>query len=79
MPAYSCQFNSIESCWGFLKEKLKRRIAQAVHNINSPEEFQNIISIVISQIPEATFSAFATANRKYLSTFALNEDDEAAE
>jgi hypothetical protein len=34
MPPYSCEFNSIEHCWGFMKEKFRRRLAQSVHTIN---------------------------------------------
>lgn len=69
MPPYSCEFNSIEHCWGMMKEKFKRRFAQAVHNIKSDSDFKQLVELIISQIPEETYRAFVTANRNYLQKF----------
>ena len=69
MPPYSCEFNSIEHCWGRMKEKFKRRFAQAVHNVKSDSDFKQLVELIISQIPEETYRAFVTANRKYLQKF----------
>ena len=66
MPAYSCEFNSIETLWSLVKSRYKTKIARRNQAINNPEELREFVLKIAQDIPPEVARRIERANSKYI-------------
>ena len=62
MPAYSCQFNSIEHLWSVLKENIKKLLFSYPEHIDEPT-WRDMVYAAWHQIEPRVFAAMVGSNR----------------
>ena len=66
MPAYSCQFNSIEHLWSVLKANIKKLLFSHPEEVDEAT-WRDMICAAWFQIEPRVFAAMAESNRQYVS------------
>jgi transposase len=63
-PAHSCQFNSIEHLWGWLKREVAKALLQ--QEVESEEGFRDLVRAVCLKVNVALMRRFERGNRQFL-------------
>jgi len=66
MPAYSCQFNSVEFVWALLKRKFPETASEKVKETTTRKQIQELVLGMIKNTPEELINNCIIANRKFL-------------
>ena len=63
---YSCQFNSIETLWSYVKRTFKQQAAINVGRLKNQAELVALVQRIAANVPERIAKAMLSANRAYL-------------
>ena len=69
LPAYSCEFNSIETLWAHLKHKFKLEIVEHLEKIQNPEQLKDMVLKIAQSYPEANVKNILRANSNYIQKY----------
>ena len=66
VPVSSCEFNSIEWLWSFIKRRFKLTITQKVRQIKIQDDFIKEVETAAEQVPRRVAIQMLQANKSYI-------------